>query len=185
EPPLGPVAFMHRPSAADNPTAPLGHHTFDSTHVAFGVVTAAVDRGRWVVEGSVFNGREPDDHRWDFDFGRLDSFAGRLWFKPASEWELQIYSGKLRGAEQLEPGHDVVRSTASASWTRTSGQAMSAVTVALGRNNTDHGNRNAFLVEGARQAGGNTLYGRFETLQVETALLETDHVSESGADIRD
>src|SRR4029450_11193920 len=42
-----------------------------------------------------------------------------------------------------------------------------------------------FLAEGSRQAGGNTLYGRFETLQVETALLETDHVSESGADIRD
>ena len=32
EPALGPVAFMHRPSAVDNPTAPLGHHTFDSTH---------------------------------------------------------------------------------------------------------------------------------------------------------
>src|SRR5262249_52308098 len=50
EPALGPVAFMHRASAIDNPTAPLGHHTFDSTHVAFGVVTAAVDYGPWVVE---------------------------------------------------------------------------------------------------------------------------------------
>ncbi len=49
EPSLGPVAFMHRASAADNPTAPLGHHTFDSTHIAFGVVTAAVDHGPWVV----------------------------------------------------------------------------------------------------------------------------------------
>src|SRR5262249_45899975 len=35
---LGPVAFMHRLSASENPTAPLGHHTFDSTHVAQGVV---------------------------------------------------------------------------------------------------------------------------------------------------
>jgi hypothetical protein len=34
EPALGPVAFMHRASAADNPTAPLGHHTFDSTQIA-------------------------------------------------------------------------------------------------------------------------------------------------------
>jgi len=66
EPALGPVAFMHRASAADNPTAPLGHHTFDSTHIAFGVVTAAVDHGPWVIEGSVFNGREPDENRWDF-----------------------------------------------------------------------------------------------------------------------
>src|SRR5436190_5203482 len=45
EPALGPVAFMHRASAADNPTAPLGHHTFDSTHVSFGVIIAAVDHG--------------------------------------------------------------------------------------------------------------------------------------------
>src|SRR4051812_20001471 len=56
EPALGPIAFMHRASAAENPFAPLGHHTFDSTHIAFGVVTAAVDHGRWTIEGSVFNG---------------------------------------------------------------------------------------------------------------------------------
>src|SRR5438046_4072731 len=40
EPALGPVAFMHRAAALDNPTAPLSHHTFDSTHVSFGVITA-------------------------------------------------------------------------------------------------------------------------------------------------
>ena len=77
EPALGPVAFMHRASAADNPTAPLSHHTFDSTHIAFGVITAAVDHGPFVLEGSVFNGREPDENRWDFDFGRA-----RLVFRP-------------------------------------------------------------------------------------------------------
>ena len=82
EPALGPVAFMHRASASDNPFAPLSHHTFDSTHLAFGVVTAAVDHGRWLVEGSVFNGREPDEHRWDFDLGALDSVSGRVWFRP-------------------------------------------------------------------------------------------------------
>ena len=76
EPALGPVAFMHRPSAAEIPFAPLGHHTLDSTHVAFGVVTAAVDLGPWTAEASVFNGREPDENRWDFDFGRLDSSLG-------------------------------------------------------------------------------------------------------------
>ena len=30
---LGPVAFMHRASSAENPTAPLSHHIFDSTHI--------------------------------------------------------------------------------------------------------------------------------------------------------
>ena len=45
EPAIGPVAFMHRASAMENPMSPLSHHTLDSTHIAFGVVTAAVDRG--------------------------------------------------------------------------------------------------------------------------------------------
>ena len=35
--------------------------------------------GRGSIEGSLFNGREPDENRWDFDFGRLDSvFRPRL-----------------------------------------------------------------------------------------------------------
>ena len=93
EPALGPVAFMHRASAAENPLAPLSHHTFDSTHIAFGVVTVAFDRGPWTIEASMFNGHEPDEDRWNFDFGALDSFSGRLWFRPRDEWEFQILIG--------------------------------------------------------------------------------------------
>ena len=180
EPALGPVAFMHRASAADNPTAPLGHHTFDSTHIAFGVVTAAIDHGPVVVEGSLFNGREPDEHRWDFDFGPLDSFSGRLWYRPTDELELQVSSGRLKEPEALEPGN-IVRSTASVAWTRKNGAAISSVTAAYGRNNTDHGARNAVFVEGSRHADLNTVYGRFEAVQVETALLQTDTVVEGPA----
>jgi len=184
EPALGPVAFMHRASAADNPTAPLGHHTFDSTHIAFGVVTAAIDRGPWLVEGSLFNGREPDQQRWNFDFGALDSFSGRVWFKPNEEWELQVSSGRLKSPEELEPG-DIVRSTVSASWVRRNGQVFSALTAGFGRNNTDHGSRNAFFLEGARHTAMSTFYGRFEAVQAETALLETDTVVEGpAADIK-
>ena len=57
EPALGPIAFMHRPSAAENPAAPLGHHTLDSTHIAMGVVTAALDHGPFTIETSLFNAR--------------------------------------------------------------------------------------------------------------------------------
>jgi hypothetical protein len=185
EPALGPVTFMHRASAADNPTAPLSHHTFDSSHVAYGVVTSAVDHGPWVFEASLFNGREPDDNRWDFDFGRLDSFSGRVWYRPNGEWELQASSGRLASPEALEPGN-IVRSTASASWTRKNGTAFSSVTAAYGRNDTDHGGRNGFFVEAAHHADLNTIYGRFEVLQVETALLQTDAIpSGAAADRKD
>ena len=59
-----------------------------------------VSRGRWTVEGSVFNGREPDEHRWDFDFGPLDSVSGRVWFKPNAEWAFQVSTGHLVEPEQ-------------------------------------------------------------------------------------
>jgi hypothetical protein len=186
EPALGPVAYMHRASAADNPTAPLSHHTFDSTHIAFGVVTAAVDHGPWLVEGSLFNGREPDQNRWDFDFGRLDSVSGRVWYRPDDEWEFQASSGHLVSPEQLEPGHNIVRSTFSGSWTQRNGAAISAVTAGFGVNSTDHGTRNAFFVEGAKHADLNTFYGRFEALQAETALLQSGEVVEGPiADLKD
>ena len=177
EPALGPVAFMHRASAAENPTAPLSHHTFDSTHIAYGVVTAAVDHGPWVLEGSVFNGREPDENRWDFDFGRLDSVSGRLWYRPTAEWEFQVSTGHLIAPESLEPGN-IERTTASVSWTQRNGSDFSAVSAGYGRNDTDHGARHAMFLEGTRHVGLNSLYGRFEAVQAETALLQTDLVPE-------
>ena len=186
EPALGPVAFMHRASAADNPTAPLSHHTFDSTHVAFGVVTAAIDHGKWLVEGSVFNGREPDQNRWDFDFGPLDSVSGRVWYRPSPEWEFQVSSGHLVSPEQLEPGRNIVRSTASGSWTRKNGADIASVTVGVGVNNTDHGTRAALFAEGARHWDRNTVYTRFEAVQAETVLLQTGMVVEGPeANIKD
>ncbi len=131
EPTLGPVAFMHRPSAAGLLFAPLGHHTFDSTHISFGVITASVARGRWTIEGSIFNGREPDEDRWDLDLGRLDSAAGRVWFRPASEWEVQVSTGLLRDPEPLAPG-DARRTTASVAWFRPRPDGLHAVTAGYG-----------------------------------------------------
>lgn len=185
EPALGPVAFMHRASAAENPMAPLSHHTFDSTHIAFGVVTAGIDRGKWAVEGSVFNGREPDEHRWDVDFGRLDSVSGRLWFRPTSEWELQVSTGHLIDPEELEPG-SLQRTTASASWTRLQGGAgLVAVTAGYGVNAAHGTTRQAVFAEGTRKAGKNAIFGRAELVQVETDKLLGDDVHVHDAALTD
>jgi hypothetical protein len=170
EPALGPVAFMHRPSAAEYALAPLSHHTFDSTHIAFGVVSAAVDHGRWVVEGSLFNGREPDEDRWDFDFAALDSYAGRVSFRPDDEWELSFSTGHLAEPEELEAG-DVRRTTMSASWWRREGGDFTAATTAYGVNASDHGSRHAVMGEITRRDGLHSFFTRLEVLQVETAKL--------------
>jgi hypothetical protein len=170
EPALGPVAFMHRPSAAENPFAALGHHTFDSTHVAFGVVTAAIDRGPLTVEASLFNAREPDEDRWDLDLGRLDSISGRVWVRPNERWELQASTGHLVDPEELEPGI-VQRTTASASWFSRAGDDFSAVTAGYGVNAAHETRRQSVFAEGTRRAGKHAIFGRAEFVEVETAKL--------------
>ena len=171
EPALGPVTFMHRASAFENPTAPLAHHTFDSTHIAMGVLTAGVDRGRWQAEGSLFHGGEPDEQRWDLmDPGALDSWSVRGWFRPTSTWTLQASHGFLKTPEAHEPG-DVRRTTASASWLRTRANGWTAATAVYGRNNKIGGDFNAFLAEATHAFGANSVYGRVESLQVESDVL--------------
>lgn len=172
EPALGPVAFIHRASATEYPFATLSHHTFDSTHIAYGVITAALDHGPWIVEASVFNGREPDEIRWDIDFGSLDSVSGRVWYRPTDRWEFQASTGHLRHPEELRPGN-TQRTTTSASWFKREGTDFTAVTVAYGVNVTDDASRHAVFGEATRHVGLNSVFGRVEILQVETNVLLT------------
>ena len=171
EPALGPVAFMHRASAFENPTAPLGHHTSDSTHIAMGVLTAGIDRGPFQVEGSIFQGREPDEQRWDvIDPGPLDSWSLRGWYRPSPAWAFQLSHGDLTTPEGLEEG-DVRRTTASASWRRTHAWGDTATTLAYGRNDRVRHDANAWLLESTHRFGRTAAYGRYEALQVETDVL--------------
>src|SRR6476620_8034174 len=171
EPALGPVAFMHRASAFENPTAPLGHHTLDSTHIAMGVLTAALERERWQVEGSLFNGAEPDEQRWDvMDPGPLDSWSVRGWYRPDDHWSFQLSHGFLTNPEETDPGN-LRRTTASASWTARRAGGWTALTAAWGRNNEPGRDFDAWLAEGTHVFGDTAIYGRVERVDRETDLL--------------
>lgn len=146
EPALGPVAFMHRMSAAENPAAPLAHHWQDSTHIAHGVLTAALTAGRFKIESSIFRGAEPDENRKTIDFGKLDSYSGRLWFTPTPDWAMQFSYGYLTNPEAIEPG-DLKRLTASISHNRSWQDGHWASTLVWGRNSEEHGISNAYLLE--------------------------------------
>jgi len=167
---LGPVAFMHRPSASENPTAPLSHHIFDSTHIVTGVVLARADFGRVAIEGSMFHGREPDENRYDIEIGPLDSWSTRLWFRPGAEWTFEASRGVLHEPEQLEPG-DQRRTNVSASWLRTRGSGFTAVTAAFGATERTYSTVHALLAEATHQIGRTALYGRAEHLTVEKEIL--------------
>ncbi len=168
---LGPVAFMHRPSASDNPTAPLAHHSLDSSHITHGVIAAGINHRVWTVEGSLFRGREPDQHRYGLEAGALDSWAARVWFRPAPALSAQVSYGFLKQPERLEPG-DIRRATASVSWKRQRDSSLLAVTAAVGRNaKIFDTNTTAFLSEATVRRGANSVYTRVEVLQVTSEHL--------------
>ena len=133
-PAVGPTAFMHRASGHDNPVTPISHHFLDSTHIAHGVVTAGVLVNRRVqVEASLFNGREPDQDRWDVQPMRLDSWAFRGTVNPTANLSIQASMTELK-VEQVHPGIDVVRMTTSATYNRPLRNGNWQTTVAFGRN---------------------------------------------------
>ena len=116
EPALGPPTFMHRLSGMDNPEAPLGHHWLDSTHISWGVVSAGYTWKQLRLEASGFNGREPDENRYNIELRSLDSYAARLSYNPTANLSMQASFGRLASPEQLEPDVSVRRSTASVSY---------------------------------------------------------------------
>lgn len=169
---LGPPAFMHRRSAAENPTAPLSHHSFDSSHITMGVVTAGLDIGRFTIEGSAFHGREPDEDRWDLmDPGPLDSWSARLRLRPFDDVEIQGSYGFLKNPETLEP-QNVERYTGSILYNRQgSGDNFTALTFAAARNRRRYSDGDALLGEITHRVGRVTVYGRYEGVEVETEHL--------------
>ena len=114
EPALGPVAFMHRPSAQNDPLSPLGHHWQDATHISYGVATLGLYSRVWKLEGSWFNGREPDENRWDIDLRTFDSHSGRLSVNPTGRLSFAAWYGYLPSPEGLHPDEHVHRYGASA-----------------------------------------------------------------------
>jgi len=117
EPAIGPVTYIHRASAAELPLAPLSHHLQDSTHTSFGVVTTGFVIDRVKLEGSAFNGREPNEQRWSIQLAALDSWSGRALVAPARNWAAQYSIGRLEHPEALEPGSQW-RQTASVEYNR-------------------------------------------------------------------
>ena len=167
EPALGPPTFMHRPSAMDDPDAPLGHHWQDSTHVTFGVATAGVAWNNVKIEGSIFTGREPDENRYNFDQPNFDSYSGRISWNPTRNLALQVSYGYIESPEALEPSLNRHRTTASLIYNLPLGHDSNwSNTFVWGQNHdTGEGKTQSFLIESDYQRGRNTVYLRWERVE--------------------
>ncbi len=179
EPALGPVAFMHRASASENSSATLSHHLQDSTHISFGVFTTGFTYRWFKLEGSIFNGREPDENRYDFDAHKWNSRSARLWFMPNRNWAMQVSYGLLRSPENQEPDVDVRRATASIQYNQKFDRVNWASTLIWGRNHViGHDqpiNLNSYTAESTVQfLDRNYLYTRLELVDKDDLLRVSD-----------
>jgi hypothetical protein len=180
EPALGPVAFMHRASASENSSATLSHHLQDSSHISFGVFTSGFTYRWFKLEGSVFNGREPDENRYNFEAHAWSSRSVRLSFAPNSNWSLQVSHGFLRDPEALDPG-DVRRTTASISHNKPFQGGNWATSLIWGRNHENHAGEvfhlNGYVTESTVNfLDKNYLYTRLELVDKNQLLRPADRL---------
>ncbi len=174
DPAMGPAAFPHRMSASENPLATLGHHLQDSTHIASDVVTVGLTYKSVRLETSGFHGREPDEHRWDIDSGKIDSWSARLTINPSQNWSGQYSITRLKSPEELNTKEDVLRMTASLMYNRPFRKGNWASTLLWGRNRSQSEGEvfNSYLAESTlRFRTRNYVWGRVENVDRTNELL--------------
>lgn len=178
EPALGPTAFPHRPSAMNDPLAPLSHHWQDATHITFGVATVGLYTRHMKLEGSIFNGREPDEIRTNFDLRRLDSYAGRVTINPSDEWSVSASYGFLASPEALHPDVSMHRITASVindHRVGARGEWSAALIYGANRESDETQLSNSALAEANWSIDGtNSVFGRVEFVQKSARDLALD-----------
>lgn len=177
EPALGPVAFMHRPSALYNPDAPISHHWQDATHITFGVTTLGFRYKNFKLEGSNFTGREPDEDRYDFDKPRFSSWSTRLSYNPSSAWALQVSKAWIKDVHTIGPREDVNRTTASVIHSISFGTKNTLNSTAVWGYNQPighHPSSYSFLVESALSLNHTAIYGKYEYVEKSTEELVLD-----------
>jgi hypothetical protein len=177
DPALGPTAYPHRASAAEDPLAALGHHQEDSTHISDDVITVGLASGIFRIEGSGFHGREPNEHRWEIQQGTIDSWSTRLTMQPGKNWSGQYSFGQLHSLEALYPTENQQRMTASIMYNRPvnpgNGGGNWASTALWGRTKSSDGAIfNSYLLESTLQfARRNFVWTRIESAERSNELL--------------
>lgn len=187
EPALGPVAFMHRPSAMNDPDAALAHHWQDATHITFGVATLGFRYKIAKIEASLFNGHEPDENRYNFDKPVFNSYSYRLSVNPDKYLALQFSQGYIKGPEALNPLENILRTTASITkqYNFTDDRFISSALI-WGYNHVEEpdghtADEHSITAESNVQLNKLAVYGRYEFVQKNTEELNLAPASVNAA----
>ena len=110
--PIGPPVFMHRPSAAENPQAPLSHHYLDATHITPGVVSLGVERSGFRARGRRVSWPRArrGSPRPRYRRRSIRTAAALSWAD--GPWSIQLSGADLKTPERTS-AYDATRVTAS------------------------------------------------------------------------
>jgi len=126
------------------------------------------------VEASGFHGREPDEFRWDVNYGAIDSWATRLTVQPGKNWSGQVSYARIASPEELFPNEDQARTTASVMYNRPFAHGNWASTALWGRTRSlsDSAKVNSSLLESlVRFKTRNSVWTRIENAGRTNELL--------------
>ncbi|MBS0388402.1 MAG: hypothetical protein JSR15_07955, partial [Proteobacteria bacterium] len=177
----GPVAYMHRASARDNPDAPLGHHVGqDVGHISSTVLAARFRNGPWTVEASAFSGAEPEPTHVTLPIGALDSGALRLGYDVNADHRLMASVAHIKQADPAFPGTTSATRLSASTYDRFMARGQWSVDHAfvLGMIRRDPGGANlaSLLDEFTAMRGPSAIWGRLELLQRLGTELALDNV---------
>src|SRR5262245_59115998 len=166
DPALGPESYLHRPSAAFDPLAPMLMHEINPAHAVAGVVTISAGVGRFRLEGSGFNGGDGDQDPYSLDLASFKSWSMR------ARWQLSQGAALSLSHGSLQPSMDHAAYGGGTTNARTQiaaleaqqmlGAFMVALTGAVSRQEIENDASFAGLLEAQAQVGRHTLFARGE-----------------------
>jgi hypothetical protein len=166
DPALGPELYLHRPSAALDPIAPMLMHEINPAHAVHGLLTGALQARQLRLEASFFNGRGTDADPYDLDLAPLHSWSGRARLQLGAATSAELSHGDLEAssAHAAHGGANVrIRvDIASLETERTAAGFLIAATAAAARHKGEGDPTYAALLELQAQRGRHTAFARGE-----------------------
>ena len=173
EPATGPPIFLQRPSAMNLPDAPISYRWQDQTHISFGVATAGIIMKNYKLDASIFNGRQPNENRFDIDTPQFDSRSIRLSMNPSDNLALQVSYAFLKSPDPMETDVNYHRTVASVLYNLPLPNKKNlSASLVWGINLPDvNDQQHSILLEANYQTKNSSLFSRLEFVQKPTQNL--------------
>ena len=161
---VGPVPYMHRPSAEANPDSPLGHNLQDGFHDVSTVFGIGIRSRRTFIEATRFSGKAVS---WPLPLNHSDSFGVRVTQGINDHADLGAsYADVLTPDDIGGAQHERFVSAWLASNYKTSGGAFKSSIIWGQLRSSGHASQNSFLAEAVFQRRLDNIFGRAEILQL-------------------